>query len=268
MIEEQPPPAGAPPPEFAPPPEPPPEPPPAPPPERYPFWGYSDLFLFAGLAIPSMLLGLGLVKLVMLLFHLHAPVRAVELLPEQFAGYAILFTALLVMFRMQYGRPFWRSLAWTGMRFPLFWIVVAGVVTAYAVALLAVKLIHVPEAANPMTKLLEDRTSVLLMAAFGLTVAPLSEELAFRGFLQPLLVRSLGAAPGIVAAAIPFGLLHYQEYGDSWRHALLIFIAGAAFGWMRHATGSTRASTLMHASYNAVFFAALFAQRKDLPHAW
>ena len=44
--------------------------------------------------------------------------------------------------------------------------------------------------------------------------------------------------------------------------------AGAAFGWMRHATGSTRAATIMHASYNALFFFALFAQRKDLPHSW
>jgi membrane protease YdiL (CAAX protease family) len=42
----------------------------------------------------------------------------------------------------------------------------------------------------------------------------------------------------------------------------LFALAGAAFGWMRHATGSTRASTIMHASYNTLGFLALFAQRK------
>jgi hypothetical protein len=87
-----------------------------------------------------------------------------------------------------------------------------------------------------------------------------------RGFLQPLLVRSLGAIPGILAAALPFGLLHFQEYGNSWRHALLISLAGAAFGWMRHRTGSTMASTLMHASYNALEFFAFFTQQKDSAH--
>ena len=33
------------------------------------------------------------------------------------------------------------------------------------------------------------------VAIFGTIVAPVCEELAFRGFLQPLLVRSLGASP-------------------------------------------------------------------------
>jgi len=239
-----------------------------PPPERYPFWGYSDLLLFAGLAVPSVLAGLAIVKGVMLLLHLHPAARAAELLPAQFLGYAILFGALLLIFRMQYSRPFWRSLGWTGMRLPFFWIVIAGLATGYAVAALASTLIRVPESGNPMTRLMEDRGSLVLMAAFGITVGPLCEELAFRGFLQPLLVRSLGAVAGILAAAVPFGLLHYQEYGDSWRHALLIFLAGAAFGVMRHITGSTRASTVMHASYNALFFLALLVQRKDLPHTW
>ena len=99
---------------------------------------------------------------------------------------------------------------------------------------------------------------------FGVGIAPLFEELAFRGVLQPLLVRSLGAVPGIVAAAIPFGLLHYREFGNSWRHAVLIALAGATFGAMRHWTGSVKASTIMHAAYNALIFAAVFTQGKDM----
>jgi uncharacterized protein len=106
-------------------------------------------------------------------------------------------------------------------------------------------------------------TSLALVALFGVTLGPLFEELFFRGFLQPLLVRSLGAAAGILVAAIPFGLLHFQEYGNSWRHVVLISLAGAAFGAMRHFTNSTKASTLMHASYNALFFIALLVQRSQ-----
>jgi len=241
---------------------PPPQPPPAP--ERDPCWGYSDLLLFMGLAIPSLLLGIGFVKGASFLLRIHAPNRAAELLTGQFAGYAVLFGALRLILRVQYGRPFWRSLGWIGPGLPYIWIVLPGLGTAITVAMLAY-VIGTPTTTNPMMELLKDRISVILVAAFGVTMGPLCEELAFRGFLQPLLVRSLGALPGIIAAAIPFGLLHFQEYGNSWKHALVISLAGAAFGAMRHATGSTKASTIMHASYNALFFAGLLAQGKNVP---
>jgi membrane protease YdiL (CAAX protease family) len=125
-------------------------------------------------------------------------------------------------------------------------------------------LIHTPTTRNAITDLMQDRASLLLLTVFGVTLGPLCEELAFRGFLQPLLVRSLGAVPGVLLAAVPFGLLHYQEYGNSWRHAVIVAAAGAAFGWMRQATGSTKASALMHASYNGLFFVAALSQRTDL----
>ena len=249
MIEEQPP--------EAPPPE----------PERYPFWGYLDLLFFAGLVIPSMLIGWAVVKAGMFLFHIHAAVRVSELLSEQFLGYGILFGGLLLMFRLQYERPFWRSLGWNSASLPFLCSVICGVAAAIVAALMG-SLIHTPDVPTPLTKLMQDHTSVILIATFGVTLGPLCEELAFRGFLQPLLVRSLGPVPGILAAAIPFGLLHFQEYGNSWRHAVLIALAGASFGWMRQATGSTRAATIMHASYNALFFFVLFAQRRELPHIW
>lgn len=233
----------------------------APPPEVYPFWNYADLLLFGGLAIPCMLLGWGFVKILLALLHIHFAVRAAELLMEQFAGYALLFGLLRQIFRWEYDRPFWSSLAWTRTKLPVLWTVIAGLVAAFGIAM-ASYVIRTPNTSNPMTELMQDRISVILLAIFGVTLGPLCEELAFRGFLQPLLVRSAGPVPGILGAAIPFGLLHYQEYGNSWRHALLIALAGSAFGWMRHATGSTKASTIMHAAYNGLFFYALFAQGK------
>ena len=232
----------------------------SPEPERYPFWGYHDLLLFAGLAIPCMLLGYGLVKVVLRLFRIDPAMRVVELLPAQFAGYGFLFAALLLIFRMEYGRPFWKSLGWTAPSPRLPWLVAAGLGAAIGAAL-AGSLLHMPQTSNPMMELMKDPASVVLVAIFGVSVGPLCEELAFRGFLQPLLVRSFGAIPGILAAAVPFGLLHFMQYGNSWRHVLVIALSGAAFGWMRHATGSTKASTIMHASYNMLGFVGLLAQR-------
>jgi membrane protease YdiL (CAAX protease family) len=238
-----------------------------PPPEPPVFWSYSDLFLFVGLALPSILAGVLLVRAFALMLPPAARIRVLELLGAQFLGYGILFGFLWLLFRFHYGRPFWRPLGW--VRAPLrdSAVVLWGVVLALAVAFASLVL-KTPDLETPMKQLLSDRTSVLLVAVFGITLGPLCEELAFRGFMQPLLVRSLGAAPGVILAAVPFGLLHLQQYGFSWRHGLLITAAGAGFGWMRHRSGSTRASTIMHAAYNTTFFLALLAQRKDLPHTW
>jgi len=205
-----------------------------------------------------MLAGPTLVKAVMLVFHWHPSTKLAELLPAQLLMYSLLFGSLALMFRLLYGRPFWRSLGWTPMRLPLPLVVGSGIGTLFAVMLLAV-LIRVPNESNPMTELLQNRMSILLVGLFGVTLGPLSEELAFRGFLQPLLVRSLGPVPGVLLTALIFGLLHFQEYGNSWKHVVIIATAGACFGWMRQATGSTKAATLMHATYNGVQFVALLA---------
>lgn len=249
MTDEQPPP----PPECAP------APPlaPAPEPERYPFWGYSDLFLFVGLLIPSVLVSSALLRVLFAIFGVHpAAVSVLVVLPEQLLSYALIFGSLALILRLQYDRSFWRSLAWTPSRLPFGLVMICGIGCALAVAYLG-SLIQAPTKANPMTELMQGRTSMILMAIFGTTIAPISEELVFRGFLQPLLVRTFGAVAGILIASLPFGFLHFREYGNSWRHAVLIALAGTCFGWMRQVTGSTRASSLMHAAYNGMIFLAV-----------
>jgi membrane protease YdiL (CAAX protease family) len=238
----------------------------APAPQPYPFWSYSDVVIFTVLALPCMLLADLMVKAFIRLFHLHRGIAVAELIPAEFLGYGFLFGTLLLIFRVWYGRPFWRSLGWTDTRLPVLSIALAGFATAVMVAVVSA-LIHLPETDTPMMELMNSPTAVMLMAVFGVTVAPICEELAFRGFLQPLLERSLGPALGVLASSIPFGLLHFSEYGNSWKHVLLISMAGAAFGCMRHFTGSTKASAIMHACYNGLFFIVLLSDRKDLPHA-
>ncbi|MDE3164802.1 MAG: CPBP family intramembrane metalloprotease [Acidobacteriota bacterium] len=236
--------------------------PPAPPsaPEHEPFWSYIDLAVFAGAALPCLLLGLGLVKLVVWAAGVKSPRPALVQLPAQAIGYLLLFGVLALMFKL-YDRPFWRSLGWVRAPLAPGWAVSAGASTAIAVATLG-SAIGMPNRENDITRLLKDPLSIGLVAGFAVLLAPVCEELAFRGFLQPLLARSFGPVVGVLGAAVPFGLLHFSEYGNSWRHALLIAGAGAAFGWMRQATGSTRASALMHAAYNGLFFAAFLAARQ------
>jgi membrane protease YdiL (CAAX protease family) len=236
----------------------------APPPESYPFWGYLDLLGFVLIAA----LGLVVESLLMaaLIDATHVR-RAFVLFPAQVALYAFLLGALAFIFRRYYGRPFWQSLRWTPARFSTQFVATCGVMAAFAVRLASV-LLRTPDIDSPMKALLSDPTSILMIAVIGTTLAPMFEEIVFRGFLQPLLVRSFGAAPGILAAAAAFGLMHFQEYGNSWRHALLISGAGAAFGWMRYRTGSTKAAAIMHAAYNCLFFLLLALQQAAVHSKW
>jgi membrane protease YdiL (CAAX protease family) len=230
---------------------PPPPPPPSPPAEPGPpgtaFWGFADVLLVFAAWFVAILTVSALLP--------QTPTASTALAGSA-ASYAAPFLLMVAIFRIQYHRRFWEAMAWFPVRIPPLWTVIGGWSAALAVNGLAY-LIRLPNTPNPMTQLMQGRTSLILIGVFGVTLGPLAEELIFRGFLQPLLVRALGAAPGILIAAVPFGLLHFSEYGNSWRHAVLISGAGAAFGWMRHYTGSTKASTLMHAAYNLLFFAAL-----------
>ncbi|HUJ50536.1 MAG TPA: CPBP family intramembrane glutamic endopeptidase, partial [Bryobacteraceae bacterium] len=158
-----------------------------------------------------------------------------------------------------YGQPFWRSLGW---RFPfrgMPMILFGGPLLAVGLGLVSV-LLRTPDIQTPFQQMLNNRPTLLLFAFFAIIIGPLCEELAFRGFLMPLLIRSLGAVAGIVATGALFGLLHAPEYSWSWRHVLLITAAGSAFGWVRYRTGSTAASTTMHAAYNLTQFAAFLGQ--------
>jgi hypothetical protein len=168
---------------------------------------------------------------------------------------------LYALLRLRYGQPFWRSLGWK-FRFrgavPIF---LGGPLLAIAVSLLG-SILRAPEIPNPFEQMLQDRATLIAFAIFVVVVGPLCEELAFRGFLMPLLMRSFGVASGIVLTGVLFGCLHGYELSWSWRHMLLIATAGTVFGWLRYRTGSTAAAALMHATYNLTQFAAFLAQNR------
>jgi membrane protease YdiL (CAAX protease family) len=230
--------------------------------ESYPFWGYLDLAGFVLVALFALLVESFLAGAFLSVVHIK---KFLVELPAQLLLYAFLLWLLSVILRHYYGRPFWESLRWVpaGLSGPA--LVTCGVLLAFGVMAASV-LLKTPDINSPMKELLSDKMAVVLIAVFGTTLGPLCEEIIFRGFLQPLLVRSLGAVAGVLMAAVPFGLLHLQQYGNSWRHVLLITLAGAAFGWMRYRTGSTKAAVIMHAAYNGVFFVLLAAQ-EVAPHA-
>jgi len=227
-----------------------------------PYWGYQDLAVFICLALPCFLLGIALVRTILAVAPgLHAG-KALELLAGQFLGYALWFGCLALLLRSRYGKPLWPSLNWKLSPGEFLPALSLGVILAVVVAIVGV-LLRTPQTDSTLLELMTDRVSIIAVAFFATTLGPFCEELAFRGFLLPLLVRSLGAAAGIVLTALPFALLHGPQYHWSWQHILLLSGAGCTFGWARYKTGSTGIPTVMHAGYNATFMAGFIFSKGE-----
>ena len=104
----------------------------------------------------------------------------------------------------------------------------------------------------PITEFFKDRPSALLLGAFGILVAPLMEELLFRGFLYPALARWTGAIVSLIITASAFTLLHGAQLGYSWAPLLLIFVVGFTLTVTRIRTNSVATCVIVHMTYNFV----------------
>src|SRR5215475_10219981 len=130
-------------------------PPPPPPPERVPFWGYHDLFIFIIMFLISLTAGFATVNGFLKLFHISVHRDLFRLLPAQFLAYLFLFVGVSLLFRAQYGRPFWLSLGWTNLLLRPGAIVSYGVLLAFAVVM-AARVLQTPDVPTPMSKMLSD----------------------------------------------------------------------------------------------------------------
>lgn len=74
------------------------------------------------------------------------------------------------------------------------------------------------------------------------------EEFYFRGMLQQLLVKRMGAIAGLAVVSVLFGLAHLP-FGrfPNWKMALMAAIAGLFYGWAYQRAGSVRAAAVTHA---------------------
>ena len=220
---------------------------------RAPIWGYRDLALFLSAVLPSLALAAFFLRTTRMIAPAFFGSDAVRILVFQFFMYVFLVSALYLVVAWRYGEPFLPSLGWT---FPIpnaFLVLAAGPALTVALSALGV-LLRAPLDSSQIEVLIKSRASLAAIILFGVVLAPIFEEMLFRGFLLPLLVRSVGPALGILLTAVPFALLHGAQNHWAWQPVLLIGIAGIAFGYVRYKTGSTTAAFLMHSAYNAMGF--------------
>jgi hypothetical protein len=221
---------------------------------QVPFWSYEDLAFLVAAILPAMLAGYLLVRVS------GATSTGGKTLIFQSSLFALLLAVLYFLVARRYDKPFWRSMGWSLPVRGAWWCVLAGPLLAIALPALAVAL-RAPEVPDPIKDLITDRASLAIVMIFAVGLGPIYEELFFRGFLFPLLARSFGAAAGIFLTALPFALLHGAQNQWAWQQITLVGLAGAAFGFVRHKTGSTAAATILHSGFNLTQFVAFLFLR-------
>src|SRR5205807_10600892 len=104
------------------------------------------------------------------------------------------------------------------------------------------------------------------VAAFGVMVAPLAEELLYRGLLFPVFALGLGMKAGVALTAFLFAVIHQAQLSHAWAPLLLLFVAGLVLTITRAVTKSVAASWIIHVAYNATLFGFLYVGSQGFRH--
>lgn len=113
-----------------------------------------------------------------------------------------------------------------------------------------------PQEINPIETLFSlglDSAGQNLLFLNTVILAPITEEILFRGLLFPALCLWIPPGWALVGSSALFALMH-SYYGVG---ILLIFAYGMVFGWARWVSGGLRASILLHSGVNGLTMMAM-----------
>ena len=185
------------------------------------------------------------------------------IISSQMASYPLVIALMARIVRRRSGETFLRAIQWNWPQRSSLWFL-GGIVLAFTVEGLA-HFLPVPKSL-PMDKFFNDMSSAYLMAFFGIAVAPLLEELFFRGMLYPILRRGFGVVVGLALTAAAFAAIHGAQLAYAWAPILSIFVVGVVLTVIRERTGSVAASVMTHSGYNFALFALLWIGSEHFRH--
>jgi uncharacterized protein len=140
---------------------------------------------------------------------------------------------------------FWPAIGWAAVVLGTFWLASGLLVAIFG---------DPPE--QEITEEIKSEDGAIALAGYiGITclIAPIAEEVFFRGLLFPVLRARVGVAWGVVVTAGLFSLVH--ALGSPVEALIVLFVLGAGLCLLYLRTGSLLPCIGLHALNNAISFA-------------
>jgi membrane protease YdiL (CAAX protease family) len=135
----------------------------------------------------------------------------------------------------------------------------AGVAIAFFLGFALVSVFPSPETEGPLAQAAaEPGWQRILFVLLAILLAPVFEELLFRGVLYTGMSRSWGKWPAAIVVTLMFGLMHVFDVGGYWPALVMITLVGSALLAVRIKTNSLIPAMVMHATYNGIQVLALY----------
>jgi membrane protease YdiL (CAAX protease family) len=254
-------------------------------------------FLHLLLLLALTLLSFAFCEGILLAFHAH---HIQQTLANQrlqlFANigvYAVAAALAAAVFPLLWHRSFATGISWNSRRATIA-LIPLGIVLGFA-SQAASSLLPMPKE-MPIEDVFKTPGIIWILTLFGIVVAPAFEELVFRGFLLPAIAiaadyftlpraadreQDLGTLHrwrasdsfstnslifASVITSLAFAAIHAPQLGYAWPAVALLWTVSMVLCYIRIRTQSLAASTLVHASYNACIFIALFIQTGGYRH--
>ncbi|HEY3930277.1 MAG TPA: type II CAAX endopeptidase family protein [Candidatus Koribacter sp.] len=182
----------------------------------------------------------------------------------QTAAYVIMFFYIARLLRQRSGETATVAIQWNSRLGTVVMGIVGGLVMATIVQLVALVL-PIPKSL-PIDAMFQTPLLAYVTSIFGVLVAPLFEEIYFRGLMFPSLREGLGEIAAIAITGAAFALLHAAQLGFSWVALLPLLIVGLILTWVRAQLKSVAASWVMHVTYNATIVVAFWVTTGHFRH--
>lgn len=246
---------------------------------RWSGWDVHALMVFTYLLVNAIgLIGIFAVRRLPAYRHLSLTDLANSpklLIGAQTVAYLALLWFMYLVVRSRTHEEFSTAIRWNWHSVSLTGYLFGGILLAFTTEGLS-RFLPIPKSL-PIDKYFAGPGDAYVMAAFGITLAPLVEELIFRGMLYPVLRRYWqrfhwlqtgfrAVTIAVLLTALEFACIHGTQLGYAWGPILSIFFVGVVLTLARIRSNSVAASFLMHVGYNFTLFALLWIASDHFRH--
>jgi membrane protease YdiL (CAAX protease family) len=262
-------------------------------PRLIPHLGHVLLFFVIALLVMAVGQALGLVLLQKLHLFGHRSFQALfrlsesdarVSLPVQAFSYALVALVVIPVFSLLWKEPFGLGVHWNAKlsRKTLLVLAAVGIASGFGIGAFG-SLLPMPKDPPIMQDMMKSPIGAWMMLVFGVSAAPLLEELAFRGFLLPGLingfrwlarksvlseasVRWIGIPASVLITSAGFAFLHSPQVSHAWGPLILIGMVSIVLCLVRLTMNSVAAGVVVHAMYNLTLFAGVLAETGGFRH--